>query len=86
MNIATRYGLEGPRVGSRWGVGGGGGEILCILSHRPWSPPMNTEALSPGVKRPGRGVNQSPPSRAEVKEREELYFYTLSVPLRQVIV
>ena len=23
MNIATRYGLEGPRVGSRWGVGGG---------------------------------------------------------------
>jgi hypothetical protein len=40
---------------------------------------MNTESLSPGVKRPGCGVNQSPPSRAEVKETEELYVYTLCV-------
>ena len=32
----------------------------------------------PGVKRPGRGVDHPPPSRAEVKERVELYFYSPS--------
>jgi hypothetical protein len=30
----------------------------------------------PGVKRPGRGVNHSPPSSAEVKERVDLYVYS----------
>ena len=30
----------------------------------------------PGVKRPGRGVDHSPPSSAEVKERVELYLYS----------
>ena len=28
----------------------------------------------PGVKRPGRGVDQPPPSSAEVKKRVELHF------------
>jgi len=28
--------------------------------------------IIPGVKRPGRGINQPPPSGAEVKERVEL--------------
>ena len=31
-----------------------------------------------GVKRPGRGVEHPPPSRAEVKERAELYLYSPS--------
>jgi hypothetical protein len=30
-----------------------------------------------GVKRPGRGVDHSPPSGFEVKERVELYLYPL---------
>jgi len=30
----------------------------------------------PGVKWPGRGVDHPPPFSAEVKEREELYFYS----------
>jgi len=30
----------------------------------------------PGVKRPRRGVDHPPPSRTEVKERVELYFYS----------
>jgi hypothetical protein len=29
----------------------------------------------PGVKRPGRGFHHPPPSRAEVKQRVELYLY-----------
>jgi len=33
---------------------------------------------SPGVKRPGRGVDYPPPSSAEVKERVELYLYSPS--------
>jgi len=32
----------------------------------------------PVVKRPGRGVYHPPPSSAEVKERVELYLYSLS--------
>jgi len=31
----------------------------------------------PGVKWPGRGVDHPPPSSAEVKERTELYLYSL---------
>ena len=30
---------------------------------------MGTGSFSPGVKRPGRGVNHLPPSSTEVKER-----------------
>jgi len=34
----------------------------------------------PGVKRPGRGVDQPPPYSAEVEERVELYLYSTSWP------
>jgi hypothetical protein len=34
----------------------------------------------PGVKRQERGVNHPPPSSAEVKERVELHFQSLSGP------
>jgi len=40
----------------------------------------------PGVKRLGRGVDHPPPSRAEVKERVELYRYSTSGPSWPVIV
>ena len=40
-------------------------------SSTQWEP-----GLSPGVKRPGRGVDHLPPSSAEVKEKVELYFYS----------
>jgi hypothetical protein len=33
-----------------------------------------------GVKRPGRGVDHTLPSRAEVKERVELYLYSTFGP------
>ena len=50
----------------------------------PASCTMGTGSL-PGVKRPGRGVNRPPPSRAEVKETVELYLYSPSVPSWQVM-
>ena len=42
---------------------------------QPASYTMSTVSF-PGVKRPERGVDHPPPSRAEVKERVELYLYS----------
>jgi len=39
----------------------------------------------PAVKRPGRGVDHPPTSSAEVKERVELYIYSISGPSWPVI-
>jgi len=38
-----------------------------------------------GVKRPGRGVEDPPSSRAEVKKRIELYLYSPSGPTWPVL-
>ena len=84
VGIATRYGLDGPGIESRWG----GGDLphpsrLALgptQSLIQWVP-----VISPGVKRPGRGVDHSPPSSAEVKERVELYLYSPSGPLWPVL-
>ena len=72
VNIATRYGLEGPGVESRCGRD---------LSHpsRPTHPASCTKGTGvsfPGIKQLMRGLNH--PSSAEVKEREELYLYSPS--------
>jgi len=45
----------------------------------PASCIMGTGAF-PGVKRPGHGVDHPPPSNDEVKERVELYLYSLYWP------
>ena len=42
------------------------------LGALPVSCTMGTGCLTMGVKRPGRGINQPPPSSAAVKERIEL--------------
>jgi hypothetical protein len=73
--------LRAGRSGDRIPVGG---EIYRPRLDRPWSPPSllyNWYRVSfPGVKRPGRGVTHPPPSSAEVKERVELYLYSLYGP------
>jgi len=83
VGSATPYGLNGPSIDSRWG------EIFRTCPDRPREPPRlllyNAYSVSsPLVKRPGRGVDHSPPSRAEVKERVELYLFSPSVPSWQV--
>jgi hypothetical protein len=72
VGIALGYGLEdrGPRV--RFPAGAGN----FSLHHRvqtgsrayPASYPMGTRGPFPGVKRPGREADHSPPSNAEIKE------------------
>ena len=70
VGIETRYGPD-----SR-GSNPGGGEIFRKLSDQPcdpiWSLYNWNRVFFPGVKRPGRGVNHSFPSSAEVKERVEV--------------
>jgi hypothetical protein len=44
----------------------------------PASYKMNNRSF-PEAKQPGRGVNNPPPSSAEVKERVELYLYSWPV-------
>jgi len=48
----------------------------------PTQPPIQWEtgSLSLRVKRPGRGVDHSLPSSAEVKERVELYIHSPNTP------
>jgi hypothetical protein len=78
VGIATRYGLDGPGIVSRWWRGfqhpshtGPGAQPASFL--------YNGYRVSfPGVKRPGRGVDHPPSSSARVKERVELYLYSPS--------
>ena len=79
VGIATHYRLDGPGIESPWE-----GEIFRTRPDRPCGPPSllyNGYRISfPGVKRPGRGADHPPPTRAEVKERVELYLYSPSGP------
>jgi hypothetical protein len=46
----------------------------------PASYPVGTRDSFPGVKRPGREADHSPPSSAEVKEWVELYLHSPNTP------
>jgi hypothetical protein len=65
-----------------WVSNCGGGEIFGTSPERPWGPPdfLYEEYLVSfqGLKQPGRGVDHPSPSSAEVRERVELYLYSLS--------
>ena len=69
VGIGTRYGLDGPAIESRLV-----GDSFCTRPDRPWTGSL------PGVKRPGKDVDNRSPSSAEVKERLELYLYSTSGP------
>ena len=78
VGIATRYGLDGPWIESRWGArfsppvqtGPGAHPTFCT---------MGTGSL-PGLKRTGRGADHTPPSKCRGQERVELYLYSPSGP------
>jgi len=77
VDIATRYGLDGPGTESRWGWGARfSAPVQTGPGAHPYSYTMGTGSF-PGVKRPGRD-DHSPPSSAEVKERVDLYLYSPS--------
>jgi hypothetical protein len=73
VGIATGYGLDDRGVGSWIPVG----SRIFSSPRRPdrlWGPPST---LSPGVKRPGREADHSPPAIAEVKK---MWIYTSNTP------
>jgi hypothetical protein len=81
VGIATSYELNDRRVGDRVPVGS---RIFTSPNrpHRLWGPPNLLSkgyggALSPGVRRPGREVDHSPPTSAEIKK---MWIYT-STPI-----
>jgi hypothetical protein len=76
VGIATRYGLDGPGIESRWRRDF---QRPSSPALGPTQPPVQWGPGN-GVKRPGRGVDHPPPSSAEVKERVELYLYSSSRP------
>jgi hypothetical protein len=69
---ATRYGLDGPWIESRWGRAFPYSSRPALGSTQPHIQWARVSFLE--VNRPGRGVDHPPPSSAEVKEWVELYF------------
>jgi hypothetical protein len=77
VGIATRYGLDGPQIESRWGRNFPA-HVQTALG--PIQPPIKLNRVSfPEVKRPGRGANHPPQHSTEVKKSVELYLYSPSV-------
>jgi hypothetical protein len=90
VGIATRYGLEGPVMESRCGerffasfrTDPGTYPVAypgTYLVAYPVSYKVGTGYLLE-VTLPGIGVDYHPPPSAKVKERVQIYFYSLSVP------
>jgi hypothetical protein len=78
VGIVTRYEQDCPGIESRWGRDFQHSSRPAL---GPAQPPVQwVPGHSPGVKRPGRGVDHPPPSSTEVKERIELYLYSPSGP------
>jgi hypothetical protein len=76
VGIATR--LRAGRSGDRIPVGVRfSAPVQTGPGAHPASYTMGTGSLFPGVKRPGCVVDHLPSSSARVKERVELYLYTL---------
>jgi len=75
VGIVTHYWVEGPGIESRWGGVRFSAPVYTGPGAHPASYTMGMGFFS-GVKRPGRGVDDPPPSSAKVKERVELYFYS----------
>ena len=68
VGIATCYGLDDPGIEPQWGVENFPHLYIPALGH--------TQPVIQWV--PGLGVDLPPPSSPEVKERVELYLYSLS--------
>ena len=83
VRIATRYGLDGPRIDSRWGA-----RFSAPVKTGPGSSPasctMGTGSF-PELKRPGRGVDHLLTSSGKAKERVGLYLYSAYGPLWSVL-
>jgi hypothetical protein len=74
VGIATRYGLDGPRIESRWGRDFPQPYRQALGPPTPAFYTVGTGSF-PGVKRTGSGVDHPHPPSAEVQNRVELHVY-----------
>ena len=83
FGLAAFHELDGPGIDSWWE------EFFLTRPDRPRVPPSllyNDYHISfLDVKRPGRSVDYQPPSRAEVREKVQLYIYSPSATSRPVL-
>jgi hypothetical protein len=80
VGIATGYGLDDRGVGVLVPIGQQFSLLHVVQTGsgaHPASYPMGTGNSSPGVKRPGREADHSPPNSAEVKK---MGIYTSTPP------
>ena len=83
VGIATRYGLDGTGIESRWGA-----RFSAPVQTGPGAHPVSYTVGTgsfPGVKLSGRGVYHPPSYSADVKEIVEQYVYSTSGPSWSVI-
>jgi hypothetical protein len=73
VDIALGYGLDDRGFESRQGLG-------IFLFDTMSRQSLGLRGSSPGVKRPEREADYSPPSSAEVKECLELYLHSPNTP------
>jgi hypothetical protein len=76
VGIMTCYGLDGPEIGSKWGRDPPSQSRQALGSMHP--PVSRVQVFIPGVKQPGRGFDNPPPSSTELKVSVVLYLYTPS--------
>ena len=79
VGIATRYGVDGPGMESRWEARFSAPVQTGPVAH-PASCTMGTGSFL-WVKRPGSVIDHTPPSSTEVEGRVELYICSPSGPL-----
>ena len=77
VGIATRYGLDGPGIESRWGAGFSAPALNGPGDH-PASYTIGTGSF-PGVKRPGRGVDHPPHLAPWLRKRRATPHFPLFV-------
>jgi hypothetical protein len=79
VGIATGYGLDDREVGVRVSVGSRIFFTSSRLDLGPTQSPIQwvPGVLSPGVERPGREADHSPPTSAEIKK---MWIYTSTPP------
>ena len=78
VGIATRYGLYGPGIESRWGA-----RFSAPVQTGPGAYPSSCTigiGSFPAVKRPGCGADHPPLSKRRGHERVGLYLYSPSGP------
>jgi len=75
VGTATRYGLDGHGIESRWGVARFSATVQTSPGPHTVSYPMGTASFR-WVKRQGRGISHPSPFSAEVKWKVELYIFS----------